>query len=249
MSLRYFGLLIPLFVACELFENEPDPIVDVPVEFRLALFQEIRPDGRELFLEVETVDTFDCRNYAIAGDLTLVARRAVLTVAQIDAPTDCDPGRAPAHRRFSLDGLPVGSSDFVSELRATVRSEGQLLLDTNGARFDFDAPNGIALAPALTFLPETAAWGHVSYPADPAEEVAFLSDLLARSADVLQGNYGYFTTATEPLTFRTPAPGSGFAVTLAVDASELADLVTTYRDRLGDAFAVRIRLGDGSLLE
>lgn len=251
MTLRYVAILLfPLcFTACDLFDNEPDPIVDVPVEFRLALFQEIRPDGRELFLEVETVDTFDCRNYGITGDLTIATRRAALTIEKIEEPADCDAGIAPARHGFSLNGWDVGTYDLTTELRETVQSEGRLLISDTGARFDFAEPNGITPATALKFLPENAAWGHIAYPTDPAEEVAFLNELLLLTSDVLQGNYGYFDTATEPLTFREPAPGSGFAVELTSGFTALQDLVNEYQDRLGDDFAVRIRLGDGSVIE
>ena len=237
------------FFSCDLFDNEPDPIVDVPVEFQLKLFQEIRPDGRTLFFEVESVDTFECTNHSISGEVAFSPQRMVYALASIDAPEDCAPGNAPATARYSIDELNAGNYDLSVTLREVVENRGMLTLDAESVELNFDEARGINAEFVLKLLPENAAWGYVRYDADPTEVSSFLSELHALEHEVFNGEYGYFHAEGRNVHLHHSTESAPFALQLSAETDALRSLLDAYRNRLGDDFVYRVWLGNGAVIE
>ncbi len=193
------GLLAFNFASCRLGSLD-DPIVisDIEKEFYIDFRETLTAPGRQLFVDISTIEMEPCLNATIATELDRKTDGFDISIKQIIEPDDCQQGEAPAIGSVNLGPMSHRSYDFTIDLKNTIYNLGKLSIDENRIVVEMQTEEGIIfLHDELLRVPNETVWGFAAgdEAALDAESLTFVGDLesLGTEKAYLKGFYYYYT--------------------------------------------------------
>jgi len=265
--MRLSGLAVLGWVAvilctssCELSElSDPIVVSDVEDEFKIIPWERLSPEGRTFEFRLETLAVQDCKSASISHQLNINGNQISLSIREIDAPKDCDPGTDPALGVANAGELSPRFYELTIDLKNTVFNEGQLSVFGDRYVIDMESTEGFEIANReLRRVPEQTIWGYVTYPKNEDQGLAedLLSDIdsISQTRDFTSGHYGYFrindnstnkvTIAGHPNTLNLKQ----FIYQYEENLDDLATLVEGYRNQYGEQLDIRLYTWTGEEL-
>lgn len=253
-------MLMLCISSCELSElSDPIIVSDVEDEFEIIPWEKLSPEGRTFEFRMQTLATQDCKNATIRHQLNVNGNQISLSIREIDAPKDCDPGVQPALAVANAGALSPRFYEVSIDLKNTVFNEGQLSVFGNRYVIDMETTEGFEIAHReLRRVPEQSIWGYINYGESENKELAekLIEDIagISQVRDFASGYYGYFRISSKPDNAITVTghPNTSnlkqFIYQYEGKLEELEELTTTYRDRYGDRLNIQLFTWTGEKL-
>lgn len=249
MSYPVLIFLCLLVAGCDLFQNAPEPVVDIPSEFLLEPFEEISESGRSFQIHLRTLADFDCTNYSFDVVLDRLPWHYDLELRNLVVPENCLPGEAPASAEATAALPAIGRTDFKVILRDLIESEGEVIFSDAAYRFEFEQQNGFEFTETeLLRLPQSAVWGTI-FHTDEQVRTDFWSQVAALDHELPPpGYYGYFRARDDRQIFEEATGGTSAALFLEDELEALRQIVDAFRAEYGTEIEISLQAGTGEWL-
>ena len=258
-GLKNFFLLLLIFLGgltCKTDQDFLDPLVDIPIAFRIEMKEKLQPGPRPLELILSSLEVLECTNYTIDYELDQNKSSIRLALKDLILTGPCHPGYAAATNILDLGVLDPGNIDLSISLKDIIRNEGTLDVQPESYSLRLETKDGLMIIPGtLTRIPDNTIWGGVFPKADSLVQLAqsFYAELtqLAQPMHLSSGDYGYFTVNPNfSITITDPEePGEGgisFVYRFTGNNEDLIDLVKNYRSLGGHGLTIMLFDAEGN---
>ncbi|MEO1517048.1 MAG: hypothetical protein AAFV95_18635 [Bacteroidota bacterium] len=241
-SILLLALVMLTSQACRKSKGDPTFSINIDDEFYIDLWEGLTPEYQSIHLKVATIQYQVCPEVILDYGLENLNKRYTVTLNDLIAPENCSVDSTYISTEIDLGDLENGEYELRINLR-DIENKGKLTVDDQRLSISMESDHGIALRHDELFrIPEKAIWGYLAYnaPAYETTKNAFFDDLQAITnlRNYTSGYYGYFTIEDDgyvriarQIDFDTHSP---FLLQFNGDKQELVDLLTAYRNQLGN---------------
>lgn len=243
-------------VGCKL-ESLQDPIIVTNIEkaYYINLWEELYPNSRNLRIDVQSIKNQDCLNYTVDYKWNASSSKFDLSINDIVAPADCQPGIGPANTQIGVGDLESQIFKMNIGLEETVINEGQLVVSGESYTLQMDTEEGIIIPEkVLRRVPPKSVWGFVAFQNNQDQTVA--ADLLTQlnalgsSIDLKEGKYGYFSFLDNKLLV-SGAPENGqvssFIIQYDDDEKAIEEMVDNFRNSHNGSVTLKVLTSSGQV--
>ena len=229
-------------------------------EFQVSLLESLSPNGKQLVLQVKTLEEVACENATLDYSLEQSTGKIIISINEIDLPSeqDCIDNPTFLTTNIPIGNIPDGPTDLEVNLRQSVQNEGKLHNEDSHYRVSLKTHHGIDIPYQKLFkIEEGTIWGYIGHRDENSPIVdQFFADMtqLTAEGDFEQGNYGHFiydksAEVTVQFADNHELPyTSRFLLKLTSDTSELEDLIEQYRQQYGAEIELEVRTWKGETL-
>jgi len=198
----YFSvfLFFSLFItACQPDETSPEIRINISDELKVELWEVLSPTQRMLELRVSTLEELDCENYSLSFSLNQTINNSIVSINNIDPPSECIIGQAPASSQIDIGRFQEGDHSIELNLKdSEITNLGLLKVRQNFYELEMESDHGFYLPwKVLNKIPEDLIWGYLTIEGS-ADQTAILEEFNTKIAPLVDniilfdGEYGYF---------------------------------------------------------
>lgn len=193
--------MIVLTCACKLNSlNDPIVVPEIDKEFKVDIWENLQPTGRTLVFKILTIKPENCENATVSYDYRQVGSLLTMSLNDINAPSDCNPGLSPASADIQAGYLSTGNYALNINLKNTVLNTGALHVNYEDYKIEMETEEGLTFVHRqLKRVPYSAIWGYVTYTENSqeanAQQMVDGIKSITNEANYPEGYYGYFNIA------------------------------------------------------
>ncbi|MEO0042068.1 MAG: hypothetical protein RL329_1516 [Bacteroidota bacterium] len=178
--------------------------VKVKKEFDIQLWEKLSPNGGELQMIVNSIDSQACADTRLDYYVSIIDTKVTVTLKSFTIPTNCTGPKAKTSDTLLLGRLQNGVYKLSINLKDAVLNNGSLTV-TNGLYIaDLQSEHGFKMdAKQLTRIPANTIWGYINYDVASTQRANLFVDSLkaiSQPTYLTNGQYGHFTVSNEVLT-------------------------------------------------
>lgn len=250
------GIVAFALVGCKL-ESLQDPIIVTNIEkaYYINLWEELYPNSRNLRIDVQSIKNQDCINYTVDYKWNATASQFDLSINDIVAPADCQPGIGPANTKIDVGDLESQIFKMNIGLDETVINEGQLVVSGESYTLQMDTEEGIIIPEKiLRRVPTESVWGFVAFQNNQdqtaAEDLLTQLNDLGTAIDLKEGKYGYFSFLDSKLLVSgAPENGQVSSFIIQYDGEEktIKEMVERFRSTHNGSVTLKVLTSTGQV--
>lgn len=193
--------IVALTSGCKLNSlNDPIVVPEIEKEFKVDIWENLQPTGRTVVFKIQTIQPENCVNATVSYDYRQVGSLLTMSLNDINAPSDCNPGLSPASAEIQAGYLSPGNYGLNINLKNTVYNTGVLQVNYEDYKIEMETEEGLTFVHRqLKRVPYNAIWGYVTYTENGqeanAQQIIDGIRSVANEANYAEGYYGHFNIA------------------------------------------------------